>query len=309
MGSPTFGLPTLRAILDAGHEVALVVSQPDRPVRRSSKPAPPPVAAFARTEGLPLYQPERLRTQAEQEPIRKSRPDVIVVAAFGMLLPGGLLELPPHGCLNVHPSLLPRWRGASPVQAALLAGDDETGATIIKLTEKLDAGPILAQARTPIGPDEDGPSLEARLAELGAGLLVQSLAAWTAGELPARPQDEEQATSCPRLQRADAELNWSLSAVQLGRVVRAFRNRGDAFTSWDGRLLKVLRAEVVPAEPGFPGPGEAFARLAPHRPHLALVGTGDGALKLLEVALAGKSPTSGEAFLNGYPQFVGARLR
>jgi methionyl-tRNA formyltransferase len=308
MGSPAFGLPSLRSILRAGHEIALVISQPDRPVGRSGKPVPPPVAAFARAEGLTFYQPERLRTPQELGPLEESGPDAIVVAAFGMLLPRTVLDLPRHGCLNVHPSLLPRWRGASPVEAALLAGDTQTGATIMKLTEELDAGPILAQASTPIGPREDALELEARLAEIGSDLLVETLEPWAAGRLEARPQDEARATYCRRLGRADAELDWSEPAARLDRVVRAFRSRGGAFTYWNDHLLKVLVAEVVAQEPGHPEPGVVFERNAGSQPRLPLVATADGALALLEIALGGRAATSGPAFLNGYPGLVGARL-
>src|SRR5947207_1447818 len=205
MGSPAFGLPTLRAILNAGHDVTLVVSQPDRPAGRSRRLRPPPVAAVARELGLPLHQPEQLRGEAAVEPLLRAAPDAIVVAAFGQLLPRAVLDLAPLGCLNVHPSLLPRWRGASPIQAALLHGDLETGVTIIELTEQLDAGPILAQERTSIAPDEDAPRLEARLAELGARLLVNCLEPLASGELTPRPQNEAGATYCRRLERADAE--------------------------------------------------------------------------------------------------------
>lgn len=308
MGSPTFGLPSLQAILKAGHEVALVISQPDRPAGRARRPRPPAVAAFAREAGLPLHQPERLRGEAALEPLLRATPEAIVVAAFGQLLARAVLELAPLGCLNVHPSLLPRWRGASPVQAALLHGDRDTGVTIIRLTEELDAGPILAQARTSIEPDEDAARLEARLADLGARLLVESLEPLAAGELTPRLQNEAEATYCRRIERADAELDWGRPAVELARVVRAFRGSRDAFTFWDGRLLKVLAAEAVVGPPVDSAVGVVFETFAGGRPRRPAVATGQGALLLREVALEGRAPTTGEAFLRGYPGFIGARL-
>ena len=308
MGSPAFGLPTLRAILNAGHDVTLVVSQPDRPAGRTRRLRPPPVAAVARELGLPLHQPERLRGESALDPLLRAAPEAIVVAAFGQLLPRAVLDLAPLGCLNVHPSLLPRWRGASPVQAALLHGDPETGVTIIRLTEQLDAGPILAQVRTSIGPDEDAPRLEARLAEIGARLVVECLEPLAAGKLRPRPQDEAEATYCRRLERADAELDWGRPALELARVVRAFRGSRDAFTFWDGRLLKVLPAEPVEAPAVDRAPGIVFEAPADRRARWPLVATGRGALLLRELALEGRAPTAGEDFLRGYPGLIGARL-
>jgi methionyl-tRNA formyltransferase len=307
MGSPEFGLPTLEALRSA-HDVALVVSQPDRPAGRSRRPTPPPIAAFAEAEGLPVHQPERLRQAGALEPIVAAAPDVVVVAAYGLILPRSLLALPPLGCLNVHPSLLPRHRGATPIEAAILAGDDLTGVTIIKLTERMDAGPILAQTRVEIGPAEDASSLERRLALLGAELLIECLEAWASGRLAPVEQDEALASYSQRTRREDALLDWSQPAEQLARVVRAFRGRADAYTYWDGRLLKLLVARPLPCSPAGRVPGEVFERHDAQGQRWPLVATGDGALELKSLALAGRRPTSGAALLNGYPRFVGSRL-
>jgi methionyl-tRNA formyltransferase len=285
-----------------------VVTQPDRPAGRSRHLTPVPVAAYAQAEGLPLYQPERLRSSEALEPIRAVQPDLIVVAAFGLLLPKALLDLPPLGCLNVHPSLLPRHRGASPVQAAILAGDVQTGVTIIRLIERMDAGPILAQVETALSAEEDAPALEARLADMGAALLVECLEPWASGRLEARPQYEALATYCRRLDRADAELDWSRPAEELARVVRAFRGRTDAFTFWTGRLLKVLRAS--PLDDGVPpgGPGSVAVGQDSGGRKYPAVATARGRLLLREIALEGRQPTDGTAFLNGYPQLILSRL-
>lgn len=306
MGSPAFALPTLRALRQAGHEITLTVTRPDRPAGRARRVAPSAVAAYARAERLALYQPGTLRDQSAQQPIEQADPAVIVVAAFGLLLPGQLLDLPPLGSINVHPSLLPRHRGASPIQAALLAGDRETGVSIIRLTEQLDAGPILAQQRTPVSVAEDAPALEARLADIGADLLIRCLSAWAAGQLRPRPQDDSQATYCRRLERSDAELDWRRPADELARVVRAFRGRTDAFTYWNGQLLRVLRARPTEGTDEL-SPGLVF-EAAGARPRRPMIATGRGTLELIEVALAGRQATSGADFLNGYRRFVGAQL-
>jgi methionyl-tRNA formyltransferase len=308
MGSPGFGLPTLRALLAQGHRITLVVSQPDRPAGRSRQPTPPAVAAFARAEGLPLYQPATLRSGEDQTPLADASPELIIVAAFGLILPRAVLALPTHGCLNVHPSLLPRYRGASPIQAALLNGDAETGATIIKLTRRMDAGPILAQERTLVGRTEDAVSLEARLAELGARLLTETIETWVDGRLSAREQDEGEATYCPRLERRDAELDWRRPAIELSRVVRAFRGRTDAYTSWQGRLLKVLSAEPLDLPTAGRPPGSVFMLAADQRSRRPLVATGSGALALDLVQLEGRAASDAGTFINGYPGFAQAHL-
>ncbi|MCC7103869.1 MAG: methionyl-tRNA formyltransferase [Chloroflexi bacterium] len=305
MGSPDFALPTLRRVHQAGHDVRLVVSQPDRPVKRSSAPVPPPVALEAATLGLPLYQPAALRTPHEQQPLRDAQPDAIVVAAYGLLLSRAVLEIPPYGCLNVHPSLLPRWRGASPVQAALLAGDTGTGVTIIRLVRAMDAGPVLAQRHSPILDDDDAQSLEARLAILGADLLVETLDRLAGGSLVGTPQDDTLATYCGKLEREQGQIDWRRSAATIRNQVRAFRGRGDAFSRWDGKLLKILSARLAPLDAGAPGQVASLGQGGRRRP---VVVTGEGALELLEVALEGRKPTSGEAFLRGYPAFLGTHL-
>lgn len=307
MGSPAFGVPTLQALRSAGHEIGLVVSQPDRPAGRARRLTPPPVAAYARQQGLPLYQPERLRETAATEPIARVEPRAIVVAAYGLLLPRRLLELPPLGCLNVHPSLLPRHRGATPIQAALLAGDRQTGVTIIKLVSRMDAGPLLAQEAMPIEPDDDALSLEAKLASRGATLLIRTLEAWEAGAIEPREQDEAAATYCQRLEREQARLDWLRPATELERVVRAFRGRSDAYTTWNDRTLKVLAARALPAAIDDPPPGVVGEQRGPAGRRL-VVGTGRGRLWLERVALAGRPATSGEALLNGYRALLGTQL-
>jgi methionyl-tRNA formyltransferase len=279
----------------------LVVSRPDRPVGRGRRLAPPPVAAFARAHGLPLWQTTSLRGPEPEARLRAARPEAMALAAFGALVPSNLLDLAPTGILNVHPSLLPRWRGAAPIQAALLAGDAETGVSIMRLVEALDSGPVLLQERVPIRPEDDFLTLEERLAELGGRLLVRALDQAARGELRAWPQDEAAATYSKRVERADAEIDWSQPAATIWRQVRAYRGWPQAYTWWRGQELKVLRATPV-AEPPGSMPGTVLAG-----PEL-VVATGAGGLRLDEVVPAGRRPQPGADWLRGQRGLVGSQL-
>lgn len=309
MGTPRFAIPSLRALLAAGHTSALVVTQPDRPAGRGRQVRPSPVATEARARDLPLFQPESLRSPEALERIREARPDVLVVAAYGLFVPRAILELVEHRAVNVHPSLLPRHRGATPIQATLLAGDEEAGVTIIQLTGRMDAGPILGQRRIPILPTDDALTLEARLAQLGADLLIEVLVPWVEGRVTPQSQDESQATYCPRLNREDARLTWTEPAERLWRKVRAYRGNPDAYTTWQGRLLKVLQAEPLAGLPAPAEPGQVVAwSPSPAGSAWPAVACGQGALLLRTVMLEGKRATPGDAFLRGYPRLIGARL-
>jgi methionyl-tRNA formyltransferase len=244
--------------------------------------------------GLPVWKTSTLRGADAEAKLREVKPDAMALAAFAALVPDNVLAIAP--ILNVHPSLLPRWRGAAPIQATLLAGDTETGVSIIQLVKALDAGPILLQERVPIAPEDDYVTLEPRLSALGARLLVRALA-----EQPSPvEQDDSAATYCQRIEREDARIDWSKPAVTIWLQVRAYRGWPQAFTSWDGKLLKVLRA--MPHVAGAPS-GLVYAHDA-----APLVGTGGGSLRLDVVQLEGKRPQSGAEFLRGYPRFAGARL-
>jgi methionyl-tRNA formyltransferase len=305
MGSPAFALPALEGLLGGGHDVALVVSQPDRPAGRGRRPMAPAVAGFARERGLPLFQPASLKPPEAFARVREARPDAIVVAAFGLLLRREVLELPPLGCLNVHASLLPRWRGAAPIQGAILAGDEETGVCLMRMEIGLDTGPVLACARTAIGLEDDAPALTNRLAAMGRDLLLEMLPRWADGRITAEPQDERLATYAPKIEREDARLDWSRSAIENWRRVRAYRGGPDAFTTWEGRRLKVLASHPAAALADAP-PGQVVA--APEEPGVPAVVTTDGLLVLDCVALEGRGPTDGAAFLRGRRDFVGASL-
>lgn len=306
MGSPEFAVPSLSGLTGAGFDVVLVVTQPDRPAGRGQRVRRPAVAQAADRTGLPVYQPSTLRSSESRAPIEAAKPDLIVVAAFGLLLPQAVLDLPARGCLNVHASLLPRHRGAAPVQAAILAGDAETGITIMRMDAGMDTGDILTQRSLPIGPRETATQLEPQLASLGSDLLLDTLGPWLAGGLQPQPQDEERATYAPRIKRADARLNWSQPAIVCDRLVRAYRGWPNAFTSWQGRNLLILDAQPLPDHAVTVSPGTILAeRGAGWSPAVA---TGEGLLKLLSVQIEGKRPVTGLELVNGYPAIVGATL-
>ncbi|MDD3828414.1 MAG: methionyl-tRNA formyltransferase, partial [Anaerolineae bacterium] len=282
MGTPDFAVPSLQA-LARDHQVVGVVTQPDRPAGRGRRLVAPPVKEAAGALGLEVIQPPTLRRPEAVERLVAWRPDLVVVAAFGQILRPEVLAIPPHGCLNVHASLLPRYRGAAPIPAAILAGDERTGVTIMRMDEGLDTGPMLAQADWPIRPDDTTGSLTADLARLGASLLVEALPGWLEGRIAPRPQDDAQATYCRTLQKEDGLLDWALTASHLDRQVRACDPWPGAYTAWAGQRLKILRARPLPGRPGpgGAGPGRVVA-LAPG----AGVVTGEGVLALLQVQRA-----------------------
>ncbi len=302
MGTPEFAVPTLKKLIATQHVVG-VVTRPDKPKGRSKHPVPSPVKEVALAHGLPLLQPRTLRSEEVQAALRAWEPEVIVVAAFGLILPNAVLEMPPHGCVNVHASLLPRWRGAAPVAAAILAGDQETGVTIMLMDEGVDTGPILAQKREPILPEDTTATLSERLAQLGADLLAETLPLWARGEIVPQPQDERQATYAPMLRKEDGWIDWREPAVLIERRVRAYQPWPTAMTRWQGKVLKILRARPHPTTHLAKLPGTVVAW-----EQGAAVVTGEGVLELLEVQLAGKRPLEVVAFLRGARGFIGSRL-
>jgi methionyl-tRNA formyltransferase len=303
LGTPEFALPTLERLVER-YQVVGVVTQPDRRSGRGRRITVSPVKENAIAKGIPVFQPKRMRNAEAVERLRDWSPDVAIVAAYGQILPASVLEVPPFGFLNVHASLLPRWRGASPIQGALLAGDAVTGVTIMKLDAGLDTGPVLAMRETHIGPEETAGDLEARLAELGADLLMEVLPDYLAGELDPEPQPEEGVTITRRIKASEAQLDWSSSAEVLRNQVRAFYPAPGAYTFWDGTRLKILRSEVSwPDVVPDAEPGTVFLwRDVP------TVVTGKGCLSLVYVQMAGKRPMDGDAFVRGRHDFVGAQL-
>jgi len=302
MGTPAFAVPTLERLADRA-EVVAVVTQPDRPAGRKRRQAPPPVKEAALARGLPVWQPSTLRTPEAVERLRALAPDLIIVVAFGQILRAEVLAIPPHGCLNLHGSLLPKYRGAAPVPAAILAGETETGVTLMQMDAGMDTGPILAQTVCPITPDDTTATLRQKLCHLGADLLIETLPRWLAGEVIPRPQDSSQATYCHPIAKADGRLDWQLTADELARRVRAYIPWPTAFTAWQGKPLKVLRALPLPGWQGEGQPGQVVTL-----DDGAGVVTGEGALRLEEVQLAGKRAMTIEEFLRGQRGFIGSVL-
>lgn len=291
MGSPEFALPVLRRLVEV-YQVVGVVTQPDRPAGRGKQLTPPPVKLLAQSLGIPVIQPEKLRQPEAFQQLLDWAPEVIVVAAFGQILRQNVLGLPPYGCINVHASLLPRWRGAAPIQAALLHGDKVTGVTIMKMDVGVDTGPILSQREVPILPEDNAASLAPRLAEAGASLLIETLPRYLAGEIQPIPQDESKATLAPMLKKEDGRLDLSQPVASLVNRVRAFTPWPGAFIEWQGQPLKILRAHGVTDDHAVPGGYRVFDGW----PGLGAVG---GWLILDEVQPASRRPMSGKQFLSG----------
>lgn len=303
LGTPEFAIPSLYALRDKV-ELLAVVTQPDRPQGRGRKVTPPPVAQVARELGVPVLQPVKLRDPAVVEALRALRPNVIVTVAYGKIIPPQILMLPPLGCINVHPSLLPKYRGASPIQAALANGERETGVTIMYQSETLDAGDIILQRRVPIAPDDPAQTLEARLAEEGAHALVEALALIADGKAPRRPQDESQATYAGKLTKESGRIDWTQPATALVNFIRAMDPWPSAYTWHRGKLLKICKGQALEGAPAAqPGVvtearrGEGF-----------VVATGQGGLLVTEVQPEGRRRMTADEYVRGTHLQVGERL-
>ncbi len=296
MGTPELAAVQLRALLAGPHQVVAVVCRPDRRAGRGKRLVSPPVAALARAEGLPLLQPTSVKRASFRRWLREHRPDIGVVAAFGHILGPKVLATPPLGCVNVHASLLPRWRGASPIQMAIAAGDARSGVSIMQLDTGMDTGDVLHVASCPIGPEDTADVLHDRLAAIGAEALHVALAALEAGTATATPQPDEGVTFAPILNKADGRLDWREPAAALERRVRAFHPWPGTSTSLDGKILKVLPPIGVADQVGEAAPGHVVAASR----HGIDVACGDGrALRLLRVQAAGKRAVDAAAFLAG----------
>jgi len=304
MGSPQFAVPPLERLLASKYQVAAVYTQPDRPAGRGRGLVSSPVKQAAQARGLTVVQPASLKAAGAREQLKGFEPDAIVVAAFGQILPEPVLALPRLGCLNIHPSLLPRFRGASPVASTILAGDDFSGISIMVMDEGLDTGPVLARAQIPILDRDTTGSLTEKLSRLGAQLLGEVLAGWSRGERTPRPQDESKVTYCSPIAKEEGEIDWRRPAVDIWRRVRAFDPWPGCYTRWWGKTLKII--EVVPLG------GERTAGVGRV---VALdskagfgVGTGDGILAIARVQMEGKKAMSADEFLRGQRGLLGAVL-
>ena len=301
MGTPEFGVPTLEHLAGSGLRMVGVYTQPDRPSGRGKKTRKSPVKVMAEAHGLPVFQRETLSTQDARAEMESLKPDVAVVAAYGLILPKWTLGLPTYGVLNVHPSLLPRHRGPAPVANAILEGDDKTGVTVMKVEPRVDSGPVLRSVSVEIGPRETTGALNERLAEIGARLLVETLRDWVRGLIEPIVQDEALATYSRKATRGDGEINWALPAVEIDRKIRANDPWPGSFTTWMGRRLKVLEAE--PFEGGVGDPGMVMKGRGG-----VVVQTGRGQLALRKVQPEGSRGMGIGAFTLGRPEFIGTRL-
>ncbi len=316
MGSPDFALPALRKLIDSEHEVVAVFTQPDRPSGRGRKLAPPPVKTLALAHGLTVLQPRRISKPEIVAQIRDMAPDLGVIAAYGQILKQPVLDATRLGVLNVHASLLPRWRGAAPIPAAILAGDAETGATIMQVELALDAGPMLGRVRMPIASDDTTATLTPRIAEAGSALLMELLHQYALGALTPVPQDDTQATYAPQLEKADALIRWDRDDAQhIARMVRAYNPWPIAYSYLDGAPLRILRAialaEQFPADAHAPGTiiaTNADMRALSLADVAFAIMTVDGAVGVTEVQPPGGKAMSAANYLNGHRHIIGKQL-
>jgi methionyl-tRNA formyltransferase len=301
MGTPDFSVPILAALFDSGHQVAAVYSQPPRPAGRGQQERPSPVAAFAATRGLPVFTPKSLRKPEPQAEFAALELDAAVVAAYGLILPKPILDAPRLGCFNVHASLLPRWRGAAPIQRAILAGDVESGVTIMQMDEGLDTGAMLAKRTVPIAPDMNAGQLHDALSMLGARLMIEALAEVEAGRARPVPQPGEGVTYAAKIDKAETQIDWSHPATEIERRVRAFAPLPGAWFEHAGRQVERIRVLAARVETGSGVPGTVLD-------DQLLVACGDGALRLLTVQRAGKGAMPVADFLRGNPIAAGTKL-
>lgn len=294
-GTPDFAVPPLQALIESEHSVVGVFTQPDRPSGRGRKLTPSPVKRLALEAGIEVFQPESLKAEDQRAPLKALRPDLLVVVAYGLILPQAVIDLPPLGCINIHASLLPRWRGASPIQHAVLSGDSESGVTLMFIEPRLDAGPMLLKKKTPITAEDTAGDLHDRLARLGAEALVELMPCLAAGSCVAERQDDAQATYAGKISKEDAVLDWQLPALELARRVMAYNPWPVAETLYNGQALRVWRARAIETPTDAP-PGTLLVNKSGLE-----VATGKGRLDILELQLPGGKRISARDFLNAKP--------
>ena len=304
MGTPEFAVPSLERLVLSKYRVAAVYTQPDKPAGRQRSLVSPPVKKAAQRMDLTVVQPVSLKTPEAAAQLAGFKPGAIVVAAYGQILPGSVLGIPGYGCINVHPSLLPRHRGASPIAAAMLAGDTFTGVSIMLVDEGMDTGPVLGRVAVPVSPGDTTGTLTAKLSLVAAMWLQEVLVRWFRREINPQPQNEAEATHSSPITREEGEIDWSLPAVEIWRRVRAFNPWPGSYTRWRGKQLKIIQAMPLP------GGGSGVGRVVAVKDQVAAFGisTGDGTLGVAEVQLEGKRAMSAAEFLRGQRDFIGAVL-
>lgn len=298
-GTPEFAIPALQALLGSTHEVVAVYCQPDRPAGRGRKLQFGPVKQVAVAAGIPVEQPLSLKSAEEQDKLRAYAPDVMVVAAYGLILPQAVLDIPRYGCLNIHGSLLPRWRGAAPIQRALQAGDAETGVTIMQMAAGLDTGDMLYKVVCPVTPQDGGQSIHDQLAQDGAAALLHTLDSLAAGKLQPEPQDDTLANYAHKLNKAEAAIDWYQPAVDIDRTIRAFDAYPVAFTLYEGQPLRLFASRSLSAVEGNTGGSATPGTVIAESKQGIDIATGDGVVRILSLQLPGGKRLSAEQFLNG----------
>jgi methionyl-tRNA formyltransferase len=316
MGTPYFAVPALTALVNGaapgvllpqGYEIVTVVTRPDKPVGRGRGVAFSPVKQAALDYHIPVWQPGSFKKAANSEALAAYHADLYIVAAFGQILPQAVLDQPRYGTLNIHASLLPKYRGPDPIAETILQGDTETGVTIMQLDAGVDTGPMLLRRTTPIASQETTGSLTLKLATLGAQALLEALPLWIAGKITPEPQDESKATHTRMLRKEDGLINWERAAVVIERAVRAYTPWPSAYTYWRGKLLKIISAQPLQVEIDSAVPGTVYIHKEAGHQNLGIV-TGSGLLLVKELQLEGKKAMSAEEFLRGYGQIVGQVL-
>ncbi len=308
MGSPEFAVPSLKYLVEDGYEVAAVYTQPDRPAGRGRQLILSPVKQAAQNYGLTVVQPEKLRASEVVAELARLQPEAIVVAAYGQILPRTVLEIPKLGCINVHPSLLPRHRGASPVVATLLGGDEFAGVTVMLMDAGMDTGPILTRSQIPVTGQDTTGTLTEKLALIGARMVLEVIPHLVRGELPPRPQDDMEATYSAQVVKEEGEISWLLPAVEIWRRMRAFQPWPGAYSFWEGKRLEIQSGLPLPGSEQ-PPPAGTVVDLRPQNGQTAFgVVTGDGVLGISMVQLAGKKAMSAADFLRGQPGILTAKL-
>lgn len=303
MGTPEFGVPTLEAVHRAGHEIVAVCTAPDRRAGRGRRVRASPVKEVAADLGLRIWQPRTLRRPESCQHVADLQPDSVVVASYGLILPAELLRIPKLGCVNLHPSLLPRHRGATPIPAAILAGDQTTGVTVFLMNERVDAGDILGQRMIPIDPQDTSETLGRRLALMGAELVVEVLDRQERGGISPVPQDEDRATFTRRLEKSDGLIDWGQTAETIGRMVRAYYGWPGAFSGWGGKSIKLVNVKVVESS----GLAAGEVAIGPDANEL-LIGTGQGQLAVERLQLEGRRAMPASDFIRGNRAIAGQRL-
>ena len=317
MGTPQFAVPALETlivgskpglVLQEGYEIVTVITRPDKPSGRGKEVVYSPVKQLALSQEIPVWQPGSLKRQENIEMLAAYQSDLFIVAAFGQILPQAVLDLPRYGTLNIHASLLPKYRGVSPISEAILQGDTETGVTIMLIDAGVDTGPILLQRAIPIAEDDTTGSLTLKLAALGASALLEALPLWVQGKITPQPQDERFASHTHRLHKEDGKIDWNRPADVLARTVRAFTPWPGAYTNWGNKILKIISAHTIQSDPGSEARAGAVSLRKENGLQTLIVATGKGLLILEKLQLEGKKVTSADEFLRGYSHIVGEVL-